>query len=582
MTYTMEELNQKTRKDIYIIAKDIAHQANVTRISKYKKSELIELICKHQPVADPNPELLIDLEKSEKKIEFASVPSPEVFFNLVIELDTRLEVTQACNALLKILREKHTVASISWKLSAYKEFFYKYQSKNQKLNEPVETKRRGLNTQHIAANLLSLSEDENRQLKYQREVAKDKKAGFDDDGNPRKLNLPQRSISQIIKKACDLATSSSSLDIVCGLLPLTGLRANEIGLKEFLNNGELITRKCLPIGENLIGFYAPSKKHGRLVWIVKPTLAPAKFVARTLNTFWSTPTDYKLPKLVKKFSKSGFYEQLRDRFKEIWSEEFNTIQAFDDSGNKTNDDASTHKSRAFYIWAINPILIKNEYTIEQAKIYLQNCLGHDDSKETEKYLQRYNEKAFTDFVSLNIPLSKNSVGETPEEKIMKMHEEFVGTLPKQPAMNEINLERLEASLSDEMRVKFAETLMQTQDVTSALIKLLNTCQTPIPSVREQTYNAVDTIIIAVMEYNQSVTEKRDIVVPNYPITNRIYKALYGKEIGKSTYGKSWDRLGKDVTERLTNREIDLAKHNGAYHRKNLSEKLDKIMTMISA
>ena len=133
-----------------------------------------------------------DMEQSEttktttettEDISFVSVPSPENFYNLVIALDDKLKVHQACNALLDIFSEKYEVSTISKKLSAYRKPFYVKHSNNA-LNETVETKDR-LKTQHIAGRLLSLSDEQRKELGKNREQREQSRAGFTSDSDIR-------------------------------------------------------------------------------------------------------------------------------------------------------------------------------------------------------------------------------------------------------------------------------------------------------------------------------------------------------------------------------------------------------------
>jgi len=205
MKYTTEKLNSLIKKEIYEIARDIATDKGIAGISKFTKEKLINFIAEHQ---------------TQEIIEFTSVPTPKDFFNLVSKLDSKLKVNKACNALLDLLAEKYSTATVSRKLSEYKKLFYSFQHDNPKLNETVTTKK-GTNTQHIAANLLTLSSEQSKELIEDRQQNEATRLGIDKDGDVRDIELPPQNIESIVKKTCNLITSSNAVDIACGLLPLT-------------------------------------------------------------------------------------------------------------------------------------------------------------------------------------------------------------------------------------------------------------------------------------------------------------------------------------------------------------------------
>ncbi|MEL6166101.1 MAG: protelomerase family protein, partial [Cyanobacteria bacterium J06628_3] len=352
-----------------------------------------------------------------------SVPTPEEFFSLVKGLDSKLKVNQACNNLLDLLAENYEITTISKELSAYKNHFYSFKHSDPKLNETVNTKK-GTNTQHIAANLLTLTEEQSKKLSEDRKQSEASRLGIDEDGNIRDVELPPQKIKSIVEKACNLIKSPYAVDIASGLLPLTGLRKNEQNMPAIEYDNGVIVREWKVIGEFLIAIKGLSKKGGNDAWFARATLAPAQMIVDAQEKFLASPKVQSISTKYETYNNSGFRKAVDRRFKDVWENEFSTIEAYDDNGKKISNNASTHKARAFYTWALVPVLKANGFKQKQAKLYVKNCLGHDDEKDTSKYFNRYDEDQFIEAIDINIPTKVNEVGEMTQATVERLNKAY--------------------------------------------------------------------------------------------------------------------------------------------------------------
>jgi len=618
--------NELTKTKLIAIAKD-KQIPGYSVVAKKPGTEALIKLLKNWDKENSVQENKIDeteLTQTEQPIEFTSVPTPEEFFNIVKGLDSRLKVNQACNALNDVLSEKYeTVASLSWAMSGYKKLFYAYQHPDPRLNEQVKVKGE-FKIQHIAASLICLSDEQCSELANIRSKNEASRLGIDETtGGIRDVEVPSQSIKSIVTKACNLLSSVKPVDIACGLLPLTGLRRNEQNMYAIEYDNGVIKREWKVVGEFLIAIKGLSKKGGNTGWFARPTLVPAQMIVDAQNKFLSHPEVQAIPANRRDYDNSAFRKRFERKFKDVWEDEFSTIEAYDDNNNKIKNNATTHKARAFYTWALVPVLKANGFKQKQAKLYIKECLGHDDVKDTEKYFNRYDEDQFIEAIDINISTNFKEIGQMTQvtvERLNKIYyesKEIENTETKEIRETEIrdtettenrdtettetqskgfNVNKFIDGIPEDLQVKFTELINNGIDITTALIQTVNTArntknQTEIkPAVSDK----ISEILTAVMEYNSEQSEVKNILVPTYAACNRISKVGYGKEIARSTFEDVWKEKGRDIVERLENREIpnitrDDAKqkgvvsqemHNGKYHRRDMDEVIGKIVNIL--
>ena len=603
--HTKAYLTDTTKKEVYEIARTIANEKGITGISKFTKDKLIDFILEHQ-----TEEVKPEPTQTEEIIEFTSVPTPEEFFTLVSNLDSKLKVHQACNALNGIISEKRkTAASVSWEQSKYKKLFYHFQHSDPKLNEQVKTKD-GVKTQHIAANLITLTEEQSAELTNNRRKNEASRLGIDEDGDIRDVELPPQNIKSIVEKACSLLSSTKPVDIACGLLPLTGLRRNEQNMPVIEYDSGVIVREWKVIGEFLIAIKGLSKKGGNDGWFARATLAPAQMIVDAQQRFLSHPEVKAIPTNRRDYDNHKFRKAFDRAFKKYWDSELSTIEAYDDNGKKIANNASTHKARAFYTWALVPVLKANGFNQKQAKLYVKNCLGHDDEKDTEKYFNRYDEDQFIEAIDINIPTNFKEIGEMTQATVERLNkayyqleetedttiEETTETETTETKSNGFDVNKFVDAIPEDLQIKFAALMSEGVDITDALIQTVNTARNTQnqTETKPPVSDKISEILAAVMEYNGEQPEVKNILVPTYAAVNRISKNAFGKEIARSTFEDVWGEKGRDIIERLENREIpnisrDDAKskglvsqemHNGKYHRRDMDEVISKIVSIL--
>ena len=406
-------------------------------------------------------------------------------------------------------------------------------------------------------------------------------------------------------------SSTKPVDIACGLLPLTGLRRNEQNMPAIEYDNGVITREWKVIGEFLIAIKGLSKKGGNDSWFARATLAPAQMIVDAQKIFLSHPKVQAIPSNYKAYSDGAFRKAVDRRFKELWNEEFSTIEAYDDNGNKIKNNASTHKARAFYTWALVPVLKANGFNQKQAKLYIKECLGHDDEKDTSKYFNRYDEDQFIAAIDISIPTNFKEIGQmsqTTVERLNKAYYDKNETEEIQAAETEETTETEETLLKgldiakfidgipEDLQIKFNDLVNKGVDITTALIQIVNTAR----NTESQTEKAppvsdkISEILTAIMEYNGEQPEIKNYLIPTYAACNRISKIAYGKEIARSTFEEVWRQYGRDIVERLENKEIpnisrEDAKQkgvvsqemwNGKYHRKDMDVIISKVVSLL--
>lgn len=585
---------ETTKKEVYEIARAIATEKGITGISKFTKDKLIDFILENQ-TEEVKTESTQTTETTED-ITFVSVPSPEEFFKLVTGLDDKLKVHQACNALLDIFNEKYTVSTISKKLSAYRKPFYTFKHSNNSLNETVETKD-GLKTQHIAGMLLSLSDEQRKELGTDREQREQSRAGFTSDGDIREVEKPKTDITVVIKKSCECLHSTDPHTIGVGIVNLTGLRANEQNQpkRSYPKWGEIIEREMVVLDEYVVGFKGLSKKRDLTdtnSFYARVTLAPAQLIVDAQKRFLSSTQVKSIPADYESYRK-GFMDTFNNRFRELFGETLSTIEAYDDNGNLTKDNGSSHRGRAFYSCALRAILKAKGFKDSAANKYIQLSLAHDKVGITIKYLGRYDESDFINPIDIDIPTNIKELGKMSTAVIERAKTTDDATVEpiketKKVSKDSFNIDAFIDGLDADLQVKFGELMNSEADLTSAVLSLVKTAQSSAtqstkrnkPSVADE----VKEIIAGIMDYNSQQTENTNCVVPTYTLINKIAIATLEKEVARKTVGDVLEELNNDIATRLAHKEIvglDVGKWNGKHHRKDMDSVIDKIVTVLN-
>ncbi|NJM22784.1 MAG: hypothetical protein HC907_30800 [Richelia sp. SM1_7_0] len=535
------------------------------------------------------------------------IPTPTEFFNQVTALDDKLAVHQACNTLLDDLTKHYTVATISKKLTAYKKPFYTYQHANAEINETIETKN-GTNTQHIAARLLTLSDEQKQNLVIDRDQRDNARAGFNEDGDIREVETPGIDISAVVKKSLECLGSIDPHTIGAGIINLTGLRANEqnMPVREYSNWELIIERDMVVVDEFVIGFKGISKKSNpddAQAYHTRATLAPAQMIVDAQKRFKSSKQVLAIPTSYDKYLK-GFRETFAKRYKELFGDTLSTIEAYDDNGNLIEGNGTPHKGRAFYACALRAILkAGKEFGDSASSKYIQLCLAHENTGITIKYLGRYDEKDFINPIDADIPANIKGLGKmttavieeiktpahTAEKVPTKTTTEKTAKAKKAPK-NTFDIDAFISGLDADLQVKFGELMNNESSLTNAVLALINATKQKssnglINAKKVTVSDEVAAIVKAIMVYNGEQTTVTNRVVPTYSLINKISERCLNKTIAKVTVD-NWitangDTLHKDLEAFTIPGGLYNSMWNGKNHRKTMDIVIESVITVFN-
>jgi Telomere resolvase len=530
------------------------------------------------------------------------IPTPTEFFNQVTALDEKLAVNQACNALMDLFVEKFTVATISKKLTAYKKPFYTYQHTNPDLNETIETKN-GTNTQHIAARLLTLSDEQKQALGTDRNERDNARAGFNKEGDLREIETPGIDITAIIQKSCECLTSIDPHTIASGIINLTGLRANEQNMPaRKYPDMDLIEHDMVVIDEFIIGFKGVSKKKSfddANAYYTRTTLAPAQLIVDAQKRYLASKAVQAIPSDYEGYRK-GFQDTFYNRYCELFGTSLSTVEAFDDNGNLTDANGSPHKGRAFYACALRSILkTAKSFNDSASNKYIQLCLAHENVGITIKYLGRYDENIFINPVDINIPTNIKGLGKmttapapvkTSKATTAKKPTTKASTAPKVAPKDSFDIDAFITALDADLQVKFAELMNSESSLTNALIALINTAKQEksngtMNTKKISVSDEVAIIVKAIMTYNQEQTLNTNRVVPTFALINKISEKLLDKSMAKKTIDTWIEANNNDLHKPLEAMDIQGGLYNsmwnGKHHRKDMDSVIDAIITVVN-
>lgn len=532
------------------------------------------------------------------------IPTPTEFFNQVTALDETLPVHQACNTLMDLFVANFTVATISKKLTAYKKPFYTFQHTNVELNETIETKN-GTNTQHIAARLLTLSDEQKQALGADRNERDNARAGFNKDGDIREVTTPGIDITAVIKKSCECLHSNEPHTIGAGIINLTGLRANEQNMPARKNDDwDLIEHDMVVIDEFVIGFKGISKKKtydDANAYYTRATLAPAQLIVDAQKRYLACKAVQAIPSDYETYRK-GFQDTFYNRYCEIFGTYLSTVEAFDDDGNLTAANGSPHKGRAFYSCALRSILkTAKSFNDSASNKYIQLCLAHENVGITIKYLGRYDENIFINPIDINIPTNIKGLGKmttalapvkTPKATTAKKPATTPtkSTVPKVAPKNTLDIDAFITALDADLQVKFAELMNSETSLTNALIALINTAKQQKSNGTTNTKkisvsDEVATIVKAIMRYNGEQTLNTNRVVPTFALINKISEKLLNKSMAKKTIDTWLEANTNDLHKPLEAMDIQGGLYNsmwnGKHHRKDMDTVIDTIITILN-
>ena len=535
------------------------------------------------------------------------------FFTRVSALSTKLEVSQACNELLEELSAEYSVNTLSSNLTEFTRHFQNFTHSLPELNETINTKNRGTHTQHCAASMLSLTDEQKATLNQKRLKKSRDRDGFDADGELRIVDVPKCDIKEIVMKSVECLTSENPLIIACGIVNLTGLRAGEQNQPKYHHKGLNldIERQMVALDDYVIGFKGVLKKHNQddvEAFYARPTLAPAQLIVDAQARYLQYDSVQQIPTDINKYQLK-FQKQFRNKYNEIFGNLLSTVEAFDDDGNLAKPNGSPHKGRAFYACALKNILRQKGFNSKASLTYVQLALAHDNVNETIKYIERYDEGNFINPININVPTNINGLG--------KMENAPVIETPIQTVDEGFNLDEFIEGMSFENNMKYVEFFEAKKSVTKAVLALIDylsvnkkfvaksenvSSQQPASqqpasqqpasqktvsedesTSKENVTTIIAKIVEGIMHYNRQIfngENVNELAVPNYGLVNDIRVRLENKTVASTTV--------KTYTNNCTEQSAELEKmgivggfnnitHNSKYHRKTKPELIDRIL-----
>ena len=527
-------------------------------IGSGEKSEVVETV---ESVETVEIQVLETDSKGQEKLI-----TPQKFFDYIWSLENKLDVTIACNDLLDAISKLYEVSTKSKILTKYRNILKK-EHHNTALNEVLATDK-GDVTQHIAVNLLALSKEEKTQLEATRNKSNN---NFNEDGNVKEVeNLPDINVSEIIDTACKLLHSQKFIDVVIGLLIVTGRRGFEIATKSVKYGGISINKEMIELDDFVVGFNGIAKKRNGCENFYKfVTLIPAKIVVESFERL-SKFDDYKV--LVNQtnelYQNGSVRKAISRKFGDLFGDKLSSFNAYDTDGKLTNEDGSTHKSRAFYACVLQEIYSKsvNRKTVVNQLVQLN--LLHDKIDETIKYLSKYDGYNFINIPdNITLTTNINHLGMTTNEEIEMIKNELSKEVKEDKIM--IDFEELVSKLNNDLQVKIADNLKDTNNPLESLLMLLNSgdcdfTKTPV------TKN-IKTVLTAITAYNSDKSDVDEMVYPTYNLINKVSQKMTGKQLANKTYNDVFGEYQQSFLEFFASKGIDKVsaeKWNNLKHRKD--------------
>lgn len=566
------------------------------------------------------------IKKGKKGINTAiELPTTIDFYNLVMTMTTKLEVSQACNELTgKFHARKLAESYIVKKRSAYrKEFLLRTDEDIKKFSTEkpdlfkelfIPAKKKPDIIQHCAIDMLDRTEEEQAIVDKEREISKQASMGIKNGVVMDISNVTKIDITKIIKESLKCLTDDDSLTIACGLLNLTGLRPGELCMPRHEHKeAGIVEHTMVAVSEYEIAFRGVTKKRdadGTLSWYKRITLVPAQKIVDAREKYLQSKKVQALPTDTEKFSQSGFYQALNDKYTELFGDSLSTLKVINENGTLNGKDGKPHKGRSFYACALRSIIKANQNVITTDKsvaLIVQNCIAHNGEVTTEKYLGKYDDSLLINPPTY-IEVSSNieEYGEMSVNPVIPVKENM-------KSFDFLNfVDGIDKMFGDSWRIShFTSTGMSETQAVLAYIKLRANTTTTVKSVESTVDNheitqtekmpeklkdkvkeksvteKVNEIIEGIMKYNHQCAKDdfKKVVIPSHGYINTISKMMInGKTVAYITAKKCLD----DVRERLDKELKALGivegvlddKHNGKYHKKTQDELSAKILEYI--
>ena len=524
----------------------------------------------------------------------------QTFFNQVITLQSKVEVSQAVNEFLDGFEEREltgdmSVGTISGYLTEYKSPFKTFKHENPALNESINLKGKSApHVQHCAVSMLVLRPEQEAKLKVQRAKSSQKKMGFEEDGELKDTtNIPKTNIQEIIKESIECLKSDNPATIACGILNLTGLRISEQGMPRHEHKeAGIIEHTMVVLDEYVIGFRGIVKKRGAddaLAFYARPTLEKAQKIVDAQTKYLQSLNVQAIVPNIEKFEET-FYQNTKNEYKRRFGKSLSTLDSFDSRGNLKKQDGTPHRGRSFYACALRAVLKLNRFGNAACIKVVQKSLAHDNEGETMNYLGSFDESLFINPPThISISTNLNDFGKMLNSPM----------IPVKEAVKSFNLENFQDGLEKELgdigigeSLKLTEFLSKGMSETQAILELFKLVRnqkpatktaekTDTPEVKEKPRSvSVKEIVEGIMHYNRQATDGdiKKIVVPSNGIINEIALLRHGKTIAPLTIKNHFTEFNGVLDEGL--KDLGIVEGMGGSHNNIHRGEFDKLAAKI--
>ena len=540
---------------------------------------------------------IYDIFTDDKGKKYKIIIKPEDFYNLIWELNDKELIKKYCDELLNVMGEVMKVSTKSKELSGYRKWFKKVHDIDL-LNESISTKT-GVVKQHIAVNFLVLSKDEKIELESKKS---DNASNFNSDGSVRIIDNLKIDVSEILDIANRLLDSQNFVDIVIGLLLVSGRRGYEIATKSNNYEDVSVEKSMMILDKNRIAFKGISKKRDDCNSFFKfVTLIDSKKVFDSFKKL-SNFDEYKL--LInqnnKLFQNSSVRKAISRRFNYLFSDKLSSFNAYELDGSLINEDGSTHKSRAFYSIVIQSIYKKSINRSTVVNELVQKNLLHDNINETIKYLSKYDGYELQNIPDIILDSNINNLGIMSNEEL-----ELLENIDNSDNINSdkddyLDYDYILDNLDSDVRKKIETMYYEGIDINDIFINMLNKKNLDIEiNNQDAIINQSENIAIknnlsvqknlkmifdGIDKYNSDKSDNDDLVYPTYNLVNKLSVKLANKQLANKTYNDYFLPIESRYLDFFSNRNIvkkDAKKWNSTKHRRDTDMIADIIISMMN-
>ncbi len=539
-----------------------------------------------------------DMNQSESKIfkivkDKKILINPDEFSNLIWELEDIESVKKYCLELLEKMSEIMAVTTKSKLLTEYRKALKKIHD-NDNLNEIIKSKD-GEIKQHIAVNFLVLNQDEKTKLELKKS---NQNSNFNHDGSVKIVENLSLDVSEILDIANRLLDSQNFVDIVIGLLIVTGRRGYEIATKSNCYDDLSIEKSMIILDDYRIAFKGIAKKRESCNSYYKfVTLINSKKVFDSFKKL-SEFEEYKL--LINQnnnlYQNSSIRKAISRRFNYLFGDKLSSFNAYETDGSLINEDGSTHKSRAFY-----SIVIKSIYrlSINRSVVVnelVQKNLLHDNINETIKYLSKYDGYELLNIPDIILDSNINNLGIMNDDELELLE---INDNSNDNEDDNINLDYdyILDNVDSDIRKKIESLYYEGLNINDIFVNILNEkCKNienknfdnddnlddkkPILSVRKNLILMFEKIDL----YNSQQIDNEDLVYPTYNLINKLSVKLSGKQLANKTYNDIFMPLENRYIQFFNDRSIDkkdAIRWNSIKHRRDIDLIVDILISMIN-